>query len=281
MQRSFPPGSEWLYIKIYCGFGWIDKLLTNTLYPLVQQLKDSGVADRWFFIRYQDPDMHIRIRFHLTDPASQVGYVLQQVHSILQSYLDTGVVQRVQLDTYVRETERYDEQFMELSERFFWIDSEAVVSLLGIAGSKQTDRWLLALKGADSLLDAAGYTASERLALYQQLQQQFFDEHKGNDDLMLQLNRKFREHRQQVGLALGNGNGHTLMSVAAAILEHRTSALRQVFNGRIPEQLLPHYLHMFLNRMFTANARMQELVIYHYLMKHYTSVVARGNNPIM
>lgn len=274
MQRSFPPGSEWLYIKIYCGFGWIDKLLTKALYPLVQQLKEEGMADRWFFIRYQDPDMHIRIRFHLTEPASQVGYVLQQAHSILQSYLDSGVVQRVQLDTYIRETERYDEKFMELSEQFFWIDSEAVVSLLSIPGSKQADRWLLALKGADSLLD--GYTASERLALYQQLQQQFFDEHRGNDDLMLQLNRKFREHRRQIGLALGNGDGQTLISDAAAILAYRTRALQQAFNGRLPEQLLPHYLHMFLNRMLTANARMQELVIYHYLMKHYTSVVARG-----
>ncbi|RFS24692.1 hypothetical protein DVR12_05685 [Chitinophaga silvatica] len=276
IQRSFPPGSEWLYIKIYCGFAWIDKLLVNALYPLIQQLQAVGMVDRWFFIRYQDPDAHLRIRLHLTDPGTQLGYVLQQVHNILQSYLDAKIVQRIQLDTYVRETERYAAEYMELSEQFFWHDSEMVAYLLSIPGLRSVDRWLLALKGANTLLDAAGLSPVQKLALFQQLQQQFFTEHRGNDDLMLQLNKKFREHRKQIELALENSEAYALNEISTSIFDRRTSSLQKVFNGQIPEFLLPHYLHMFLNRMFTANARMQELVIYHYLMKYYSSVVARG-----
>jgi thiopeptide-type bacteriocin biosynthesis protein len=284
LQRSFAPGSEWMYIKIYCGPKWMDKLLLKVLLPLTVRLQSSRVTDRWFFIRYQDPDHHIRIRFHLPKYREHSAGVIQEVEELLLPYLNNDMVQKIQLDTYVRELERYGPALMEHSEAFFFHDSETALRLLlTIGGAESQERWLLALKGADELLNGFGYTPLMKMKLLQQLQQQFFAEHHGDAPLLRQLNNKYREHNRQITDVLSdNVNDYTLPDGAREIFAERAARwkdiileLRNIEPAAVTE-LPPHYLHLFLNRMFTANARLHELVIYHYLMKYYTSLVARS-----
>jgi thiopeptide-type bacteriocin biosynthesis protein len=286
IKRNFPPGSEWLYVKIYCGPKWMDKLLLNELLPLVNQLQEAQLADHWFFIRFQDPDHHLRVRFHLPHYRDSSGGVIQRLQEMLSPYLENDIVQKIQFDTYTRELERYGVDMMTLSEQFFFHDSVAVVRLLsGIGGAESRERWLLALKGADELLSDFGCTPLMKLQLLRGLQQQFFAEHHGDAALLLQLNNKYRQHTRIIAAVLeSNGNEYTLPMASAEILHARGAAMK-VLGGRVTAtrasatvELLPHYLHMFLNRMFSANARLQELVVYHYLMKYYTSKVARGHD---
>ncbi len=65
-DRTFLPGSEWLYAKLYTGAATADRLLSDVVGPLVREALDSGAADRWFFIRYSDPGRHLRLRLHGT-----------------------------------------------------------------------------------------------------------------------------------------------------------------------------------------------------------------------
>src|SRR5262249_22636366 len=62
--RTFPPGSEWLYVKLYTGPATLDQLLRDVIQPLVDGVLQTGAADRWYFIRYGDPHWHLRLRFH-------------------------------------------------------------------------------------------------------------------------------------------------------------------------------------------------------------------------
>ncbi|MEC5142397.1 lantibiotic dehydratase [Chitinophaga sp. 212800010-3] len=280
-QRNFPPGSEWLYMKIYTGIKWVDKLLIRELAPLAKRLRHTGLADKWFFIRYQDPDHHLRIRFHMPDHQKNSGTVMQELKQALLPYLEDGVVQKIQFDTYIRELERYGSEFMTHSETFFFQDSEAVAELLSaISGAEIRERWLLALKGADDLLNVFGYTAAMKLQLLRHLQQQFFAEYEGDASLQLQLNNKYRAQSRLIDAVLGNNdNAYTFSEKVQEVLANRLAAGRHIAS-ELPQavagELAPHYLHMFLNRMFSANARLQELVIYHYLMKYYTSAEARS-----
>ncbi|HWV67734.1 MAG TPA: lantibiotic dehydratase [Chitinophaga sp.] len=284
LQRSFAPGSEWMYIKIYCGPKWMDKLLLKILQPLTLELLSSGITDRWFFTRYQDPDHHIRLRFHLPQYGEHSSIVMQRAEEILHPYLNNDIVRKIQLDTYVRELERYSPALMEHSEAFFFHDSEAVLQLLQtIGGAENQERWLLALKGADELLNGFGYTPIMKMKLLQQLQQQFFAEHHGDAALLLQLNNKYRTHKKLINAALlDNAHDYTLPHGAREVFTKRAAAWKdiiqdlQTIQPNAVTELPPHYLHMFLNRMFTANARLHELVIYHYLMKFYVSLVARS-----
>ena len=74
LPRSFPPGSEWIYAKLYGGASAADRVLREIVAPLVEKTLDSGAADRWFFIRYGDPDRHLRLRLH-GEPARLLGEV--------------------------------------------------------------------------------------------------------------------------------------------------------------------------------------------------------------
>ena len=66
-NRMFIPGSEWVYFKIYTGTKTADSILKNELYDFVKEMMKYDLIDRWFFIRYNDPDFHIRLRLHMKE----------------------------------------------------------------------------------------------------------------------------------------------------------------------------------------------------------------------
>ena len=44
-----------------------DTILKNELYGFIQEMIKNKSIDKWFFIRYSDPDFHVRLRIHLND----------------------------------------------------------------------------------------------------------------------------------------------------------------------------------------------------------------------
>ncbi len=68
IRRKFIPGSRWLYFKIYTGIKTADEVATRTLLPLLRELYEAKLIDDWFFIRYTDPDFHLRLRLLVARP---------------------------------------------------------------------------------------------------------------------------------------------------------------------------------------------------------------------
>lgn len=66
-KRTFILGEEWLYYKIYCGSYSADAVLIESILPIAKELQKRKLIDHWFFIRYNDPKNHLRVRFHLTN----------------------------------------------------------------------------------------------------------------------------------------------------------------------------------------------------------------------
>ena len=67
VKRTYQLGEEWLYYKVYCGVRTANSILANEISSLTQELLSDGLIDKWFFIRYADPEKHLRLRFKLTD----------------------------------------------------------------------------------------------------------------------------------------------------------------------------------------------------------------------
>ena len=101
-RRTFPPGSEWTYLKLYTGSATGDRLLRDAVGPCVRQLVGSGAADRWFFIRYDDPGFHLRVRVH-GDP----DRVRTALDELAARAIDDGLAHDAVMGTYQREIERY------------------------------------------------------------------------------------------------------------------------------------------------------------------------------
>src|SRR5262249_33208290 len=119
VRRSFPPGTEWAYVKLYTGSSTADRVLVEDVAPVAKEALDSGVTDRWFFIRYADPEWHVRLRFH-GDPRRLRGELLPALERATEPLLADGRLWRVAHDTYEREVDRYGgAEAIELAESVF------------------------------------------------------------------------------------------------------------------------------------------------------------------
>lgn len=287
-ERVFTPGSEWLYAKIYAGAAGLDQVLREAVAPVVAEALGSGDAEGWFFIRYADPDNHLRLRFG-GDGTRLLARVAPRLHAALEPLRELGVVWKVMHDTYQREVERYGGgEAMALGEALFQADSEAVLAILqAYSGDAAADaRWRLAALGMDLLLDDLGLDAEAKLALLQKLRTGFLAEFGGEGPFERQLGDRFRAERRALEALLDPAQEAGALAEGVAALRRRSVAIRPLAE-RLRERagmdgtpalpdLAGSYLHMHANRLLRGAARAQELVLYDFLARVHESRLARA-----
>ncbi|MEW2291244.1 lantibiotic dehydratase [Streptomyces sp. NPDC006743] len=130
-RRAELPGGEWLYAKLYVPAALQRDVLARHLPALLRpDLLDEAGADRWFFLRYADPDPHLRLRVHGT-PQGLWPVFLPALRDWTGSLRESGLMDRVVLDTYEPETERYGgPRALPEAERVFAADSATVLGQL-------------------------------------------------------------------------------------------------------------------------------------------------------
>ncbi|MFF6778816.1 lantibiotic dehydratase [Streptomyces sp. NPDC012637] len=134
-RRAVLPGGEWLYAKLYVPDGLQDQVLSRHVSRLVgsEAVRAAG-ADGWFFLRYADPDPHLRLRFQ-GKPETLWPVLLPAVREWAEELRDAGLADRLVLDTYDPETERYGgPAALGHAERVFHADSAAVLAQLAGGG---------------------------------------------------------------------------------------------------------------------------------------------------
>ncbi|RYF53794.1 MAG: Subtilin biosynthesis protein spaB, partial [Cytophagaceae bacterium] len=172
VQRTFLPGSEWLYVKVYAGEQTADELLSHVVKPFVAEATAQGLLSYWFFIRYHDPNPHLRLRFRCQPQDNHT--VLDRLVDRLKPLVNAGRVQGVQVDTYERELERYGAKTIDLCEQLFWQDSEWSLRWVSVWDEYEEDqRWWIACQRADGLLNAFGLSMNEKSRLMTGLQERF------------------------------------------------------------------------------------------------------------
>jgi len=289
--RRFSPGSEWLYAKLYTGAATAEHVLREVIAPLTEEALRGGATDRWFFIRYSDPDWHVRLRLH-GDPQRLRGEVLPALHEAVAPLLEDGRLWRVQLDTYEREVERYGgAEGIELAERIFQADSEAVIEIsemLEPGDAGLDERWRLALRGLDLFLDDLGFDLEIKLAVIEQARQAYAKEFRANEQFIGYLGDRFRQERKSLEALLDSARElENPLSPGLAVLRRRSECLSPIIaelkaaerRGRLsapPQNLALSYLHMHANRLLRSAQRAQEVVIYDYLARLYQSQAARA-----
>lgn len=288
VQRTFSIGSEWLYYKFYSGVKTADKLLADVIRPLTDELIERKWIDKFFFIRYSDPDTHIRLRFHFADQ-TQLGNVISTVNQRIQPFMDQGLITKIQTDTYRRELERYGSNSMEIGESFFHVDSVVTLNLLDLIDGEEGEkiRWQFAVRSLDDLLNNFKFSSNEKLMLLEQLKNGFLTEHGGSKELKLQLDTKFRNVRKEVEGILNRELDATreilplieLLEWKKEQLEPLTEKLIELKNNNQLQislnELIASYIHMMLNRVFMARQRTYELVVYDLLYRYYKSLAGR------
>lgn len=285
IARQNAPGSEWVYAKLYSGGPTADRLLSRAIGPLAQRARENGWIDGWFFIRYADPDPHLRVRFHGT-PSALHAHLLPALNDVVAAQLQMPGVWRAQLDTYEREIERYGgDDGMLISERVFEIDSDAAVALaeLVVRGRlNAADRWRVALVSVDLLIGDLGLEAAQRRSVVEKLSAAYRAEHGVAPPLARVMSDRFRTEKPQLTTMLQAARGRAESSVGSGIadafdiLRARSARLVPVAlelrdlatAGRLTvslSDLASSHTHMSLNRQLRSALRAQETVIYDFL----------------
>lgn len=285
------PGSHWLYAKLYTGSTTADDILQGPIRHLLQRYGQE--IQRFFFIRYSDPDFHLRVRFQVADDGLRWD-LQQRLAALSKQLLSQGCIWRLELATYEPEVERYGGPAgLELCEQVFHHDSLATLSMLpllrGDAGT--THRWLATLASIDGLL--AGLFADDltaRFACIDSMRQSFADEMGVDSGMRQDLSRKLRQHQSQIASALGDSTADDeaappLAEALAALgernrqLQEPMAALRHLAAARqltVPLASLGASLaHMTVNRMTQGAPRPHETVLYDFLHRHGLSRLAR------
>ena len=288
VQRTFIPGSEWLYFKIYTGYKTADEMLIRVIAPFVKDLFTQRCIDGFFFIRYSDPDFHIRFRLHIPS-LENYGIIMHEFHQRFGNEIETGNVVKIMCDTYVREIERYGAQTMEMLEELFRIDSMTIMGLLSrlanISGSeRESAHWKLSLLLLDDSLAAFGYDLPEKARITSQMAESFKKEFGFTTHAYTkQLNDKYRVQRDEIEQTVHSRKDFTDFEHA---LEERRKAFRQIAQNILSvsksggtvviDNLLRSIQHMTMNRWFRSRNRQHELIIYDFLGKCYISALAQN-----
>ena len=284
VRRAFPPGTEWAYLKLYTGTATADVVLRDHVGPVVRRALSEGLADRWFFIRYGDPDWHLRLRIHGA-PAALAGDVLPRLQERASRLLDEGLVWKVQLDTYVREVDRYGgPDAIEIVERLFEADSDAAISLLeSLGGDEGMDlRWRLTLRSVHLLLDDFRFPLDEKSRIVRALRDSYATEFGSSPVLKRQIGRRYREEKQALEALLADSAEHAFEARAAEIRPLAAELAALEARGRLTRPvagIASSLVHMTANRLLRSAARAQEMVIYDLLDRLYLAQAKRAAEP--
>lgn len=285
IQRKFALGSEWIYVKIYTGYRTADHLLVNDLYALTRSLTKKNLIRKFFFIRFNDPFYHIRLRLCVTD-ISNIGAIISLLNKTLQPKIQNRLITKVQFDTYNREIERYHELLIEKAETVFCTDSSYIIKIIRnvIKNEAEDNRWLAGILLITSFLDCSKISTEEKFRLTEGLAKSFKNEFGFDMYNSKQFNTKYREHTPIINDVLSRTYLTDGFEKIYPLIDKRNKELKSVMEDMkaISEKknldymrYLSSYLHMTINRLFPVKQRLHELLLYDMTSRYYKSLLAR------
>ena len=275
IARNFYPGGRWLYIKIYGGITTCDQLLTDVVYPAITRLLRSKAIVNWFFIRYNDPDFHLRIRVQLSS-CDKLHTALYAFNRRLEPKCNDRLIHKVTIDTYEREVERYGEYAIDTTELLFGIDSHCICQLLKplLNAGKGSDRWRLAFVWADAVMDALGIGLQHKWELMQKMSGSYMNEFGFNEHNIKTLAKRYRNMAEAIENLL---KGQSTDEPSYLIIKRYSNKIKRLQQTTGMVQFnTPSILHMSMNRMFASHNRLNELVLYYCLERHYRKEVKKA-----
>lgn len=280
MIRHFLLGSDWVYFKVYSGVNTLERILLNEIKPFVNNLFINNIISKWFYVRYKDPEPHLRLRLLLksTDCLSEI---LNELNKIFTPLVKNRLVYKFEYACYTREIERYGINNIYHTESMFHIDSTNIVNILYLIRyrpDKNNLLWRLTLHIVDSYYEMLDIDLHNRMVIVESLAKSFRKEfHLDNKDITRVINRKYKDDKLLVESVFDVKFDDELL----LILENHAVEIKNILNElcfpSITEKIeyITSIIHMSINRIFKDNNRQYEMMIYEYLSRYYKSILAR------
>ncbi|GGE95458.1 thiopeptide-type bacteriocin biosynthesis protein [Flavobacterium limi] len=280
IKRNFKIGEEWLYLKIYMRSFFADKIIIKINDFISDKIMENKIQ-KWFFIRYNDPDFHIRVRLFIPDQSEALS-IIGEINDLLAAEINEKIV-AIMLDHYIREIERYDQHCIEKIEELFFYDTITVLPVMKniMTGElSETDRWLYGMIAIDKTLTDFQLSDEEKNIFVLNMNDLFSNEFEKDKSLNKQLDKKFRENEKLINDNLNKSNIFSKLinqrseksqsNIKEIIALHKERKLAQNINT-----IISSYIHMNCNRLFRIKPREQEYILYDFLTRFYTKKIYR------
>ena len=282
---------NWLYYKLYAGPQIAEEFLTGPLAILIKDLIQKKLIRYWFFIRYIDPDYHLRIRLFPININSK-DIISEKMDLLTKPWTGKKIIWKIQNDIYKRETERYGQLNMHNSEMLFYQDSEIIIHFLQLNRKLKNEeyRWVFSLFLLDLYFEAFNFNINRKYEVLRKLRNAYYKEFHVTRFLKSQIDQKYRNHKKQVEAVLSK-IGIEDMPFGSLINEFKdrifpvANKIITCYDKRkikIPiDELVISYIHMSMNRLFRTRQRLHELIIYDFAFRYYESLIARKKHNRM
>jgi len=277
IKRSFYPGEEWVYMKLYMGPETAEEWICNYLPGIIESIQMDISKTQFYYIRFLDPDFHIRLRVYIPHK-KHFGHIVDLVNMHSGVMLEQGLIWKLEVCTYEREIERYSAERIEVFERAFFIDSEFWLKILPWIESQNNSedlRWKIALLSTYRYYRDLIKDPEEIIRIMSKIVQFLKQEQKPGRVLLFQIDQKFRRIRDDLTPFMEEEL--RLFPQLEVLLNDRTNRLVGLFEPfhdgdycftwSKADQNFADLVHMSLNRVLRSKHRMQEFVIYYYLVK--------------
>ena len=266
IQESFFPGDKWICYEIYCGIQNANKFLGDYFLPVAFELQDSRIISKWFFLRYSNPDFHLRLRF---ETRSKINFhkVISAMNNCFMKEYCKEVIWEVQLNTYHRELERYGKITIELAEEIFWLDSQIIISILNQPHYKSDSfGWKTAIFMMLKYLEGFYNNVNDKLLFVEKVKGKYQSEFKPNKLTKIQMSKNYRMYSREIDSVIDNFHqsipNHNCINLLSLKLREYN---KKYFDEDSKHQILSSLIHMSLNRLFINRNREQEYLCYDFL----------------
>lgn len=263
---NFFPGRGWLYFKIYTNQNCIDRLIVDSINFLNHTIGDT----QFFFTRYYDEYNldHLRFRIKLTN-AIDIGSLIEAFNRHFQNCI---YVRNVMIDTYHREIIRYGWPSILKVEELFCIDSFIVYSfLLQNLILNDIDKMKFCLYGIYHYLVCFDFSKSEMIQFIVNTKNNFFREFNVDKKAKKSFNNVYLKYfRDKVDFE----NYNNFESFTCR--ENICKTFEDYEIGKKDEDFVWSIIHMFINKIFSKQYRLYEMVAYDYIGKILMSEIKRN-----
>lgn len=264
--------ANWLYFKIYCHPLSAENILLQHLLPIVEKGLNKGTIQQWFWLRYNDPDHHLRIR--VKAERHHHGKLFEALNQCLNKLFQAKTVHRFQTDVYKRELERYSAPLIGYVEALFHCSSNIVVQYLQTAAVESYGEEDTVVEGVafmNRLLEYFGVSGESEAAFCKNSFEQFYQEHgsvKGFKTEAEKLYKTLEPGLEEALLRNKTALDYTRVRDNVRFLLVKLAGTPK--DGPTLESLAADIIHMHMNRLFSNNQRYYEMLVYFMLYRHLT-----------
>ena len=254
-------GSDWLFLKLYGAGAWQDNLIMYYVTQFANGMVQEKKINKYFFMRYADPEFHIRLRFQGND----ILLYISEISDWLRELCTQGLISRYEIGCYDREIERYGGiKGIEIAEDIFYVDSQIAEKMLCLLKENKLhfDKEMLGAISAIFYMEQFGWDFNRQL--------KWLNSFVSKTDYKVEYGKVRKEYEELCNSddswyrLSQHEDGKTLIDLLG-LRQEAVEKYRKAFNENLittsEETIIGSLIHLSYNRLFGINREFERKVL--------------------